>query len=151
MYKIIAALIAIMLMAGSASASETLDVMRTVWHYVDSFNKGDVKTAQGDCAAQSSIIDEFPPYVWQGTTGCADWSNDFDSYSKTNGLTDPKLTLGGPTHIDVTEDRAYVVVPASSAFMQNGKRITERGSIWTVTLQKVADNWRITGWAWAKH
>jgi len=33
----------------------------------------------------------------------------------------------------------------------NGKRITERGSIWTVTLQKVGDNWRITGWAWSKH
>jgi hypothetical protein len=27
----------------------------------------------------------------------------------------------------------------------------ERGSIWTVTLQKVADSWRITGWAWSKH
>ena len=43
------------------------------------------------------------------------------------------------------------MIPASFAFMQNGKRITESGSIWTVTLQKVADGWRITGWAWSKH
>jgi hypothetical protein len=151
MRKVIAALFAVALMAGSASASDKLDVMRTVWRYVDSFNKGDVKTALSDCAAQSSIIDEFPPYTWQGATACADWSNDFDAFSKKNGFTDPKVTLGGPTHIDVTGDRAYVVVPASFAYTQNGKRTTERGSIWTVTLQKVADNWRITGWAWAKH
>jgi hypothetical protein len=66
MRKIIAALFAIALMAGSASASDDLDVMRTVWHFVAAINNGDVKTALGDCAAQSSIIDEFPPYLWQG-------------------------------------------------------------------------------------
>jgi len=151
MYKIIAALIAIMLMAGSASASETLDVMRTVWQFVAAFNKGDLKTALSDCAAQSSIIDEFPPYSWQGATGCADWSNDFDAYIKKNGMTDPKVTLGLLRHVDVSGDRAYVVVPANFTFKKNGKRINERNSIWTLALQKIAGSWRITGWAWAKH
>ncbi len=151
MHKVIAALFAVALMAGSASASETLDVMRTVWQFVGSFNKGDVKTALGDCAAQSSIIDEFPPYSWQGATGCADWSNDFDAYIKKNGMTDPKVTLGLLRHVDVSGDRAYVVVPANFTFKKNGKRINERSSILTLALQKVADSWRITGWAWAKH
>ena len=150
MHKVIAALFAVAFMAGSASASETLDVMRTVWQFVGSFNKGDVKTALGDCAAQSSIIDEFPPYSWQGATGCADWSNDFDAYIKKNGMTDPKVTLGLLRHVDVSGDRAYVVVPANFTFKKNGKRINERSSIWTLALQKVADSWRITGWAWAK-
>jgi hypothetical protein len=63
----------------------------------------------------------------------------------------PKVTLGRLRHVDVSGDHAYVVIPASFAFMQNGRRITENGSIWTVTLQKVADSWRITGWAWSKH
>lgn len=151
MHKVIAALFAVALTAESASASETLDVMRTVWQFVGSFNKGDVKTALGDCAAQSSIIDEFPPYSWQGATGCADWSNDFDAYIKKNGMTGPKVTLGLLRHVDVSGDRAYVVVPANFTFKKNGKRINERSSIWTLALQKVADSWRITGWAWAKH
>jgi hypothetical protein len=151
MRRIIATLFAIALMAGSASASDDLDVMRTVWHFVAAFNKGDVKVALGDCAAQSSIIDEFPPYVWQGATGCSDWSNDFAAYSKKNGMTGAKVTLGRLRHVDVSGDRAYVVIPATFAFMQNGRRITEHGSIWTITLQKVADSWRITGWAWSKH
>jgi hypothetical protein len=158
MHKIIAALFATALMTGSAPASENADVtrekidaMRTVRQFVDSFNKGDVKTALGDCAAQSSIIDEFPPYLWQGATGCADWANDFDAYGKKNGITDPNVFLFGPTHLDVMGDRAYVVVPANFFFKQNGKRFTQRGSTLTVALQKVADKWRITGWAWAKH
>jgi ketosteroid isomerase-like protein len=150
MHKIIAALFAIALSIGSASGSELTDVMRTVWHFTDSFNKGDVKTAVGDCAAQSSIIDEIPPYLWQGATGCADWSNDFDAYIKKNSMTDLKVTLLRLRHIDVTGDHAYVVIPANFTFKQKGKWFTEHRSILTVTLQKVADGWRITAWAWAK-
>ncbi|HXP30703.1 MAG TPA: nuclear transport factor 2 family protein [Stellaceae bacterium] len=151
MRKIIAASFAIALAVGPAAASEKTDVMATVRQYADAFNKGDVKTALGDCAAQSSIIDEIPPHLWQGATGCADWANDFDAYVKKNGITDPIVTLRSPTHVDVTADRAYVVVPANFTFKQNGKRLAERGSILTVALQKVADKWRITGWAWARH
>ena len=66
-------------------------------------------------------------------------------------MTGPKVTLGRLRHVDVSGGRAYVVIPASFAFIENGKQITERGSIWTVTLQKVADSWHITGWAWSKH
>ena len=150
MRKIMAGLFAITLMAGSASASEKPDVMRTIWHFVESFNKGDVKAALGDCSAQSAVIDEIPPYLWQGATGCADWSKDFDAYVKKSGITEPKVTLFGPKHIDLTGDRAYVVVPANFTYRENGKRKTERRSILTVALQKVADDWLISGWAWAK-
>ena len=153
MHKIIAVLFAAALLAGSASASDTIPapdkiaVMRPIRQFVDSFNGGDLKTV---CAAQSAIIDEFPPYLWQGATACADWSNDFDAYREKNGITDPKITLGLGQHVDVTGDRAYVVVPAHLTFKQNGKRVTERDPILTVTLQKIADSWRIAGWAWAK-
>ena len=81
--------------------------------FVGSFNKREVKTALDDCAPQTSIIDEFPPYVWQGASGCAEWSSDLDAYLKKNGMTDPKVTLGLLRHIDVAGDRAYVVIRAS--------------------------------------
>jgi ketosteroid isomerase-like protein len=153
MYKIIAALFVAAVMAGSASASDKISapdkiaVMRPVRQFVDSFNRGDLKNA---CAAQSAIIDEFPPYLWQGATACADWSNDFDAFREKNGIVDPKITLGLGQHVDVMGDRAYVVVPAHLTFKQNGKRVSERDPILTVTLQKIADTWRIAGWAWAK-
>ena len=41
------------------------------------------KAALAACAAQSSVVDEFPPYAWQGNA-CADWANDFTAFN--NGL-----------------------------------------------------------------
>ena len=153
MQKTIAALFAVAAMAGPAfasdkiSARDEINVMRPVREFVDSFNRGDVKTA---CADQSVIIDEFPPYLWQGATACADWSNDFNVYREKNGIVDPKITLGLGQHVDVMGDRAYVVVQAHITFKQNGKRVSERDPILTVTLQNIADTWRIAGWAWSK-
>ncbi|MDQ6768152.1 MAG: hypothetical protein M3Z41_10125, partial [Candidatus Eremiobacteraeota bacterium] len=65
--------------------------------------------------------------------------------------TDEIVTLGTPWHVDVTGDRAYVVVPVTYAYKQNGKPGMESASVFTVALQKIAAGWRITGWAWAKH
>ena len=142
---------AVALAAVPAAASEKTDVMATVYQFIDGFNKGDTKTALAACAAQSAIIDDFPPHEWQGATACADWANDFAADSKKNGITDPIVKLGKPRHVDVTGDRAYVVVPATYTYKQKGKPVTESGSILTVALQKVAAGWRMTGWAWAKH
>jgi ketosteroid isomerase-like protein len=145
------ALVVVPAAASKAAASDKTDVMATVHQFIDGFNKGDTKTALAACAAPSSIIDEFPPHEWQGATACADWANDFATDSKKNGITDPIVTLGKPRHVDITGDRAYVVVPATYTYKQHGKRVTESGSILTVALQKVADGWRMTGWAWTKH
>jgi hypothetical protein len=48
--------------AGSTAADDKADVMVTVNQLVGGFNKGDTKTAAAACAAQTSIIDEFPPH-----------------------------------------------------------------------------------------
>jgi len=76
---------------------------------------------------------------------------DFDIDAKKNGITEGVVALGSPSHVDVTADRAYVVIPANYAFKQKGKPVSEVGSIITLTLQKIPAGWRITGWAWAKH
>jgi ketosteroid isomerase-like protein len=155
MRNIVAAAFAIALMAGPAHAAELAgekaDVWATVRQYMDAVDKGDMKAMLDECGAQTSIIDEFPPHLWQGTTGCADWANDFAAFSKNNNMTDEAVTLGRPLHVDVNGDRAYVVAEAKYTFRQNGKRTTERGALWTVALQKIGTNWRITGWTWSRH
>jgi hypothetical protein len=126
-------------------------VLATVHQFVDGFNKGDTKTMLTVCADQTSILDEFPPHEWHGAAACAKWASDFDADAKKNGITDPVVTLSSPSHVDITADRAYVVVPANYTFKQKGKPVSEIGSIITLTLQKSPTTWRITGWAWAKH
>src|SRR5439155_643924 len=58
--------------------------------------------------------------------------------------------IGKALHLAVTGDRAYAVYPTRYSYTQNGKPVKEEG-VWTFALQKVADGWRIAGWAWAQH
>ena len=141
----------VVMAAGTASASDQTDVMATVRQFIDGFNKGDVKSALAACASPASIVDEFPPYAWQGATACADWANDFEANARKNGITDSVVTLQKPKHVDVTGDRAYVVVPANYDYKVKGKKTSQKGSIMALALQKTPEGWRITGWSWATH
>jgi hypothetical protein len=77
--------------------------------------------------------------------------SDFDADAKKNGITEPVVTLHSPRHVDVTADRAYVVVPADYTYKQKGKVVKETGSALTVALQRGAEGWRMIGWSWTKH
>ena len=138
------------LIAAPASASDKTDVMASVQRFVDGFNKGDTKTAAAACADQTSIVDEFPPYEWHGAGACMKWMSDYDADAKKNGITDAVVTLGTPRHVDITGDRAYVVVPTGYTYKLKGTPDKETGSSLTIALQKIGGSWRITGWAWTK-
>lgn len=151
MNRVVIALAVVALMQGTASAQDQTAVMASVRQFVDAFNKGDTKGAAAMCAAQTSIIDEFPPHEWHGAAGCAQWMKDYEIDAKKNGITDGTVTLKTPKHVDITGDRAYVVVPANYVYKAKGKTIKENGALFTLVLQKARAGWRITGWAWAKN
>jgi len=150
MRKMFIALSLAVLVAAPAAASDQTDVTAVVQKFVDGFNKGDTKTAAAACADQTSIVDEFPPYEWHGTGACAKWMADYDADAKKNGITDAIVTLGTPRHVDVTGDRAYVVVPTGYTYKLKGTPAKQTGSTLTIALQKGAAGWRITGWTWTK-
>lgn len=140
----------IVLAMAPAAAYDKKDVMLPVNQFVDGFNKGDTVAAAA-CAEETSILDEFPPHEWHGPGACLKWMSDYDADAKKNGITDGLVTLGAPTHLDVTGDRAYVVIPSNDTFKMKGKPVKETGSVFTSALQKGASRWRITGWSWAKN
>jgi ketosteroid isomerase-like protein len=147
-FRLLICLFLVVLGAGMACADDAAAVMAPVHQFVDGFNKGDAKTALAACADQVIIIDEFPPYQWQGS--CAIWASAYEADAKKNGITDGIVTLGKPKHLDISDNRAYVVFPASYAFKQNGKPVKETSSTFTLTLEKGSAGWQITGWAWSK-
>ena len=150
MHNLFIALAVSMLAAGPAAATDRADAMSVVHQWVNSFNKGDMKAMAATCADQASIIDDFPPHVWHGAGACANWSGDFQAFTKAGDITDPTVTVGKPWHIDVTADLAYVVAPTTFSFKQKGKPVTE-GGVLTAILQKSAAGWRFIAWAWADH
>jgi hypothetical protein len=120
--------------------------MGTVTQFVDDFNKGNVSAALALCVAPGGIIDEFPPHQW---ASCADWAKAYAASLKQDGDTDPVVTIGTPSHVDVTGKVAYVVAPVTYAYKHHGKQVTESGATWTLVLSKTTAGWRITSWAWA--
>jgi ketosteroid isomerase-like protein len=146
--RIIIAFAVGVLIAGWAVASDKTDVMVVVKQWNDGFNTGDTKSALAACADQTSIIDDVPPHEWHGAGGCSKWMNDADAFFKKNEMTDMVSTLGKPRHVNVTGDRAYVVVPSTITYTEKGKPVKETATV-TMSLQKTASGWRITGWSWA--
>ncbi len=136
------------LIAGPAVAFDQTDAVATVHQFIDGFNQGGIKTALAACADETSIIDDFPSNEWHGSGACARWAGDFDADATKNGVTDGIVTLGKPKHVDITGDRAYVVLPARFSFKLKGKPM-KHPAVFTVVLRKGGTGWRVTGWAWA--
>ncbi len=150
MRKIVIAFAVAILAVGPGFSSPKTDAMRTVQQFMDSFNKGDKQAAAATCADNTSIIDEFAPYDWRGAGACMKWMDDYDADAARNGITAGHVTLGKVRHVDVTGDRAYLVVPANYTFKLKGKPVREIGAMLTVVLQKGDSGWLITAWSWAK-
>jgi ketosteroid isomerase-like protein len=53
-----------------------------------------------------------------------------------------------PTRTRIADGHAYVVVPTDLTFKEDGKPVTEHGTI-TYALDKTADGWKIATWTWS--
>ncbi|WP_234817081.1 MULTISPECIES: YybH family protein [Mycolicibacterium] len=126
------------------------DPMAVVRRYVDAFNNGDAEEQQAACHDTMQILDGMSPHVWQGPTAAQDWWRDVLAEGEHLGASGYYITLAEPTHVDVTGDYAYVVVPATMAFDLRGQQVMQRDSVFTVALRRGGDGWRLTAWAWAK-
>ncbi|HVJ54563.1 MAG TPA: hypothetical protein VM689_19030 [Aliidongia sp.] len=146
-YLVLGAGVALGLYATAAAAETPL--MAPIHQFIDSFDKGDEKTAAKAFAPGGvAIIDEVAPHLWTGAHALQQWSKDLMADSGKEGLTDESVTLGTPTREDVNGDRGYLVVPATFAFKQKGAAMSEAAQM-VVALKQSGGHWLITGWAWA--
>jgi ketosteroid isomerase-like protein len=150
-HAVVGALLTTSLLAAPAAASDKADVLATVKHYADSFNKGDTGAAVAVCAPNAVIIDDFSPFIWQGANACGTWLSDLDTASKAAGITDGAVKMGKVWRVNLDGNHAYAVVPTSYSYKLKGKPVVKPGSVWTLALAKGADGWKITGWAWSAH
>ena len=149
MRKLSFALAIVISAAAPAFASDQTDVMVPIHQFVDGFNKGDAKSALAACAEETSIIDEFAPHEWHGAGACAKWADDYVANAKKDAITNGVVTMHKASHVTVSGDRAYVVVPSDYAWKQKGKPMKETKAAFSFALQKGAGGWKITAWSWA--
>jgi ketosteroid isomerase-like protein len=134
--------------ATAAYAADAADPVATVRQFIDSFDKGDVKAAAATHVADVSIIDEVPPYQWQGRDAFKSWLNDLKQRDTALGFTDANVTLGNVIRREVTGDHAYVVMASDYSFKQKGAALHEPSQM-TFALRKEKDGWRIVAWTFA--
>ena len=130
------------------AASPNDEVTAQVTRFIDSFNKGDVKAAEATHAADVTIIDEVPPYHWQGPGAFKSWLADLTKHDAANGVTNGNMKLGSPVREEVSGNRAYVVMATEYTFKQKGVTMREPSQT-TFVLKKDGNGWRISGWTFA--
>jgi len=136
------------LAAGPAALAANAKVEAPIRQFIDSFNKGDAKTAAATHAAGASIIDEPPPHYWTGPGAFGAWAADLDKDAKAHGDTDGKVTLGATTFESVTGDHAYAVMNAVYGYTEKGVAMREHGHF-TFALVGGHGGWKIAAWAWS--
>lgn len=144
MNRVVIALALSALTAGPCLASDRGDIMAVL----EQWNDADEAKAVASCADETSITDDVPPFEWHGPGACARWQKDYDAYLQREGMSDATGTIGKPTQLIISADRAYAVLPATFAFTKKGKRVTFVATA-TFALHKTAAGWRITAWTWA--
>ena len=122
---------------------------RNAGQAVADFNKGDAKGWAAACADQTSIIDNIPPYRWDGAGACTAWWNAYQAGAKKGGITEGAVEIAKVRHAEVTGDSAYVVLTANYSDKQKGKSTAENGSSFALVLNKSATGWHIISWSWA--
>ena len=137
-----------LLSTASAAAAANAELAAPIHQFIDAFNKGDGKTAGAThLAAGVTIIDEVPPYIWQGPKAFETWAADLTKNDAAAGITEEKVTLGAVTREVVSPQTAYVIVAATYTFKQKGAPMREPAQM-TFALTNTADGWKIAGWSW---
>jgi len=130
------------------SASDNADVIAVVHRWTDAFVRRSFNTDIAPCAEDAVVIDDLPPYVWQGPGACSNWFKAFEAWTSRAGVTNAVITLGEIRHLDFDGGFAYLVAPGTLSYIKAGKPVNFFGTI-TMVLRKRESDWRISGVAWA--
>jgi ketosteroid isomerase-like protein len=145
---IFAALATSLLVAAPASAGPAEDATATVTTWLDKFNAGDVAAFHAAHASNAVIVDEFSPHLWTGPDASKRWLNDYMKDSKAKGISGGRIDYGKPLQAASDGTKAYVVLPTTYRFVQNGKKMAGAGSM-AFVMTKAGKDWKIASWTYS--
>lgn len=144
-----------------AGDDEDAEIKKTALQFIETFNKNDMKSMEAMCAEDAVIIDDTPPYIWQGAGACTRFADAWQAARISMGVILAHWeTLEGWT-IEVDGPRAYVAIPVKLELQlksgrsgystsSSGRPVTNDAPIWTILLERTAQHWRVSGHAWVQ-
>lgn len=137
------------LMAASAAPAADPAVEAPIRAMLAAFNTGDVAAAKATHVAAPMILDEpTAPFAWSGPTAFDDWITALGKSEAEAGKTGGRVALGAAIRESVMGDHAYVVMPSTYTFQQQGRTMRETGTM-TFALVKQGAGWKIQAWTWS--
>jgi ketosteroid isomerase-like protein len=134
--------------ARGAESTAASGAVATVQQFIANFNAGNVDAARATHVADPAILDEVPPFLWQGAGAFDAWLASLGKYDTAHGVTDQNMTLGDVIREESEADGAYVVMAAVYSFKEQGIAKSARAQM-TFALRKNADGWRIAAWTYS--
>ena len=148
-HQTFAALFAVgVIVAVPAHAGPAEDATAAVTAVLDKFNGGDFDAFVKAHAPGAIIIDEFAPYQWTGADTAQRWGGDYEKDAKARSITGGHMAYAKPIQANSDGQSAYIVLPTTYSFVQNGAKMSANGSM-TFVMTRATDGWKIGSWAYS--
>ena len=123
------------------------DVAGSIDRFVNAVNAGEYGAALAHLTPDATIVEDIPPYRWQGPQAGSQWMAAMGENAARSGLTSIAMKLGDATRIEVDGDNAYAVYAAVLTLSGDDLRLRSNGCL-TFTLQRGETGWLINALSW---
>jgi hypothetical protein len=109
---------------------------------------GDARHLDGVFCADLAIVENFPPFLFQGPGAAERWRDGFRAHALRNGLAELEASFGPAQDFRQEGELAYFALPTRWTGASSGARFDETGG-WAFVLAREAGAWRIRAYGWA--
>lgn len=143
-----AVLAATLLVSTPVAAGPAEDATAAVTNWLDRFNAGDIDAFIVAHRDGAIIVDEFAPYLWGGSGSAQRWLQDYGKDTQARGISGGRVDYGKPIQTSSDGKSAYIVLPATYRFSQNGTKMAGAGSM-TFVMTRSGGAWKISSWTYS--
>ena len=96
----------------------------------------------------NTIVENFPPYLFQGPDAEKKWWAGFKAHAVSGQLSKLQATFGSARDFDRNGERAFFTLPTVWTGLSKGHHFIEHGG-WAFVLIRGRMGWRVKAYAWA--
>ncbi|QIK95271.1 SnoaL-like domain-containing protein [Sphingomonas sp. HDW15A] len=137
-----------LLIAAPAAAGPADDATAVATQILDKFNGGDVNAFVAAHQSGALIVDEFAPHIWNGPNSAQRWVSDYTKDAEKRGISGGRVDYDKPLQANSDGKSAYIVLPTTYRFTQNGKKMIGKGSM-TFVMARSGAIWKIASWTYS--
>ncbi len=130
--------------AGERPDAEIMAPIERIARFMESLDSQFLNEAFAD--GEVVLIENFPPYVFEGGDAVARWAKGFAEHAK--NITELRHSFGNPHDFQLDGELAFLSLPTTWRGTIGASSFIETGG-WAFVLVKHAGGWRVRNYGWA--